>query len=282
MMTNAARRRFCLGAALALASPGLVRAAPGATLRLGLMPVYGIRSLMSRYEPMRSYIARLLGQPVRVETAPDFQRYLKSILTGEFDIAVAAAHFARIAQLDAGWAPLAQFEPDHDTLLIVRSGEIPAKPSALAGGEVAVIDRLAITVMGALHYLERQGLVADKDYKVVEYRNHASVVHSLISGVSRMAVTTSHGLRQIPADLLSRVTVYRSVFDIPAFVIIGSPTLPKPALDKLRTGMLAFPREAEGLDFLGQNSYTGLHATDETAMKRADPFLKETRRMVGQ
>lgn len=277
---DAVRRRLCLAALSTLAGPVSATEAP--TLRLGLMPVYGIRALMSRYEPMRGYLARLLGQPVRVETAPDFPRYLNSLLAGEFDIAVAAAHFARIAQLDAGWVPLAQFEPDHDTLLITRI-EDAAKPiAALAGGEVAVIDRLAITVMGGLHYLEHQGLKVDQDFRVVEYRNHASVVHSLLSGASAMAVTTSHGLHQIPSDQRVRLAIHRSVSDIPAFVVMARPGLTKATLAKLRAGFLAFPRAPEGVEFLGQHSYTGLHPADEAAMRRADPFLKETRRMVGK
>lgn len=275
------RRRLCLAAAMALMGARSARA-EDRTLRLGLMPVYGIRALMSRYEPMRAYLSRLLGRPVRIESAPDFQRFLRSLLAGEFEIAVAAAHFARIAQLDAGWVPLAQFEPDHDTLLISRAGEVPKRVNELAGREVAVIDRLAITVMGALNYLERQGMVADKDYKVVEYRNHASVVQSLLSGASAMAVTTTHGLHEIPTDPRARIAVYRDVSDIPAFVILAAPSVAKTDIDKLRPGLLAFPREAEGIEFMGRNTYTGLHVANETAMRRADPFLKETRRRVAQ
>lgn len=275
------RRRWCLAAALALAGFGRAGATE-ATVRLGLMPVYGIRTLMSHYEPVRHYLAQQLKRPVRVETAPDFLRYLNRILAGEFEIAIAAAHFARIAQLDKGWVPLAQFTPDHDTLLIGRADALPKRPSDLAGREVAVIDRLAITVMGGLQYLERQGLESDRDYKVVEYRNHASVVHSLLSGASTLAVTTSHGLRQIPTDLRARVALYKHVTDIPAFVILAAPTLDKASVAMLRDRLQSFPREAEGLEFFAQTGYTGLRLADEAAMRRADPYLKATRRMVGR
>lgn len=280
-MTDAARRRFCLAGALALAGAGRAWAA-GPTIRLGLMPVYSIRALATRYEPVRAYLADQLGQPVRIETAPDFGRYLKGLLAGQFDVAVAAAHFARIAQLDAGWTPIIQFEPDHDTLLVSRAGETPKRAADLAGREVAVIDRMAITVMGALHHLERQGLRADVDYRVVEHRTHASVVHSLLSGGSAMAVTTTHGLHQLPPEQRARIEVWRSVSDIPAFVAMAGPTLPAAKLERLRAGLLRFPREPAGLDFMARNSYTGLHPADEAAMRRADPFLKETRRMVAR
>lgn len=280
-MMNMSRRQFCLASLLALAGarPAMANGAP---LRLGLMPVYGVRALMTRYEPMRAYVARILKQPVRVETAPDFIRFLNRMLADEFDIAVAAAHFARIAEQDAGWVPLAQFEPDHDTLLIGRAGELPARPADLVGKEVAVIDRLAITVMAALQYLGKQGLKTDIDYRAVEYRNHSSVVHSLLSGASTLAVTTSHGLQQIPSDLRARVAVYRKLSDIPAFVIMGAPGMTKGSLERLRTAFLAFSQEAEGLEFLAHNSYTRLHRADEAAMRRADVFLRETRRMTGK
>jgi phosphonate transport system substrate-binding protein len=246
------------------------------------MPVYGVRTLMKRYDPIRAYISRLLGQPVRIETAPDFRRFLKSVLAREFDIVVAAAHFARIAQLDAGWIPLAQFKPDHDTLLIVRTGEVPKRVADLAGKEVAVIDRLAVTVMGGLNYLVSQGVKADVDYKVVEYRNHASVVHALLSGVSAMAVTTTHGLHQIPTDQRARIAVYKNLSDIPAFVILAAPSLPKAAIDRLNAGLASFANESEGLEFLGQNSYTGLVVADEAMMRRADVYLEETRGALGR
>jgi phosphonate transport system substrate-binding protein len=282
---DAFRRRLCLGGALLMTGMRGARAAPAApaaTLRLGVMPVYGVRTLMKRYDPVRAYVGRLLGQPVRIETAPDFRRFLNSILAREFDIVVAAAHFARIAQLDAGWVPLVQFKPDHDTLLIVRAGDAPKRAADLAGKEVAVIDRLAVTVMGGLNYLASQGVKADVDYRVVEYRNHASVVQALLSGASAMAVTTTHGLYQIPTDQRTRISVYRHVSDIPAFVILAAPGLPKAAIDRLSAGLASFANEPEGLEFLGQNSYTGVVVADETMMRRSDAFLEETRSAIGK
>jgi phosphonate transport system substrate-binding protein len=276
---NAMRRRLCLAAGLALLGvrPGRAADAP---LRLGVMPVYNARALMQSYDPLRAYLARLAGRPVRIETAPDFAQYLRRILAGEYELCVAAAHLARIAQLDAGLRPLAQFEPDHDTLLIVRADRPLKSFAELAGGEVAVIDRLAITVMGALHHLEKQGLRPDRDFRVTEHRNHASVAHALISGNSRLGVTTSHGLRQLPPDLGNRVAVHGDVVDIPAFVVLAGPGLPAGLLPRLRGGLLDLPNSAEGRAFLANTGYSGLHPADEAAMRRADPFLKETRRLL--
>jgi phosphonate transport system substrate-binding protein len=268
------RARILLGLLLA-GLPGLALA-----FTIGVLPIHTSRVLVERYEPLRAYLERTLQQPVRIESAPDFARFHARTLRGDFDLAITPAHFARIAQKDMGFQPLAQFQPDHDSLLIYSAERPLAGPGDLKGKQLAVIDRLAITVMAALHYLEEQGLEPDRDYRVVEHRTHAGVAHSLVSGLSAAAVTTSQGMLQIPEDMRRKLAVLRHIADIPAFVLLVKPDLPRPAADRLRALLLAFPREAEGILFLGQTGYTTLRPTSETIMKRVDGYLKETRKVL--
>ncbi|MEW5789066.1 MAG: PhnD/SsuA/transferrin family substrate-binding protein [Pseudomonadota bacterium] len=258
----------------------LLPAAPALAFTIGILPVHSSRVLVERYEPLRVYLERSLKQPVRVESAPDFARFQQRTLRGDFDLTITAAHFARMAQKDRGLQPLAQFTPDHDALLIYSARQPLASPADLRGRQLAVIDRLAITVMAALQYLDEQGLEADRDYRVVEHRTHASAAHSLVNGLSSAAVTTSQGLMQIPEDMRARLAVIKHIADIPAFVFLARPDMPGADLQRLRDLLLAFPGEAEGIDFLGHTGYTGLRATSEASMRRADPYLKETRKVL--
>ena len=264
---------LCLCLALGLA-PGQILA-----FTLGVMPIHSSRVLVERYEPMRAYLERTLQQPVRVESAPDFTRFQARTLRGDFDLTITGAHFARIAQKDLGFQPLAQFQPDHDALLITSAERPLATPKDLKGKQLAVIDRLAITVMAAIQYFDEQGLESDQDYKVLEHRTHASVAYSLVSGLSAAAVTTSQGMLQIPEDLRRKLVVQKHIADIPAFVFLVKPELPRNQAERIKTLLLDFPREAEGIDFLGQTGYTAIRPASEAAMKRADPYLKETRKV---
>lgn len=268
------RARILLGLLLA-GLPGLALA-----FTVGVLPIHTSRVLVERYEPLRTYLERTLQQPVRIESAPDFARFHARTLRGDFDLAVTPAHFARIAQKDLGFQPLAQFQPDHDSLLIYSAERPLGGPGDLKGKQLAVIDRLAITVMAALHYLHEQGLEPDRDYRVVEHRTHAGVAHSLMSGLSAAAVTTSQGMLQIPEDIRRKLMVHKHIADIPAFIFLVKPDLPRPAADRLRALLLEFPREAEGIAFLGQTGYTSLRSASETIMKRADGYLKETRKVL--
>ncbi len=255
---------------------------PGAgfAFTLGVLPIHSSRVLVERYEPMRAYLEKNLQQPVRIESAPDFARFQARTLRGDFDLTITGAHFARIAQKDLAFQPLVQFMPDHDSLLIYSTDHPLGSPKDIKGKQLAVIDRLAITVMAAIQFLDDQGLESDKDYRVVEHRTHASVAHSLVSGLSAAAVTTSQGLLQIPDDLRQKLVVMKHIADIPAFVFLAKPDLPRAQAEKLRAMLLEFPKEAEGIDFLGHTGYSTIRAAGESSMKRADPYLKETRKVL--
>jgi phosphonate transport system substrate-binding protein len=57
--------------------------------------------IAERYEPLRAYLEARLKLPVRVESAPDFARYHARVMKGDFDLAITAAHLARLAQKEA-------------------------------------------------------------------------------------------------------------------------------------------------------------------------------------
>lgn len=247
---------------------------------LGIIPVHSARVLAERYEPLRGYLEQALKQPVRIESAPDFRRFHERTLHGDFDLTISPAHFARIAQKDAGLLPLAQFSPDHDALLIFSSERPLAGIRDLKGKKLAVIDRLAITVTATMQYLETQGLRAEQDYQVVEHRTHAGTAYALISGLAAAAVTTSQGLLQMPDELRRKMVVQKHIADIPAFFLVARAGTEKSRMTVLKNALLAFPGEAEGIDFLGRTGYNNIIPVSEAALKRADIYLQETRRAL--
>lgn len=249
-------------------------------LVLGVLPVHPTRTLVSRYEPLRAFLEQRLGRPTRVESAADFRQFQQRTLKCDFDLTITAAHFARLAQMDADFRPLAQFRPDHDALIVTRRDRKEAPEFALRGGRLAVIDPLAITVMAVLGHLEGLGLKADVDYRVVTYRTHASVIHALLSGEATAAVTTSQGLNQIPADLRARVRVDSPVMRVPAFVIVARPDATARDQALHQRVLLDFAASLEGLDFLGGTGYEALVAASEAQLARTDPFLDQTRGLL--
>jgi phosphonate transport system substrate-binding protein len=247
---------------------------------LGVPPIHSARVLTERFEPLRAYLEKQLGQPVRIESGADFRRFHNRLLRGDFDLTVTPVHFARIAQLDAGFQPLAQFAPDHDALLMHAAARPLNSVADLRGKQLAVIDRLAITVTATLQYLATQGLEADRDFRIIEHRSHASAAYSVAGGLSAAAVTTSQGLKQMPADIRDKLLLQKHIADIPAFVLIIQSGMPASRASRLKSDLLAFPHQAEGIEFLARIGYTKLMPIDAAAMKRADVYLEETRKAL--
>lgn len=263
--------------ALVLA-PAWTRAAE--PLALGVPPVHPTRVLVNRYEPMRAYLQQRLGRPAQVQSAADFRQYHQRALRGDFDLTVIPAHLARLAQKDQGLVPLAQFHPDHDFLLLTRRDRPLSDLEALRGERLAVIDPLAITVMAAQQYLEGRGLRAGRDYRVIPYRTHASVIHALLGGEAMAAVSTSQGLMQIPDPERARLQTLGGGGTVPAFVVMARSDSTPAQREHYRQVLLAFTDTPEGLEFFAQTGYQSLRPVSEAQMARVDPYLDETRRLL--
>lgn len=258
-----------------LLQAGLVHAAG---IVIGVPPIHSMRTLAARYEPMRADLEAQLGQPVFLESALDFAEYHARTLRGDFDLTITPAHFARLAQKERGFHPLIQFLPDHDALLVFNVDRPLAKLDLMKNQQLAVIDRLAVTVMATLHYLDEQGLEAGRDYRVVEYHNHASVGQALINGQAMAGVTTTHGLKQIPEAIRGKLKVYAHIADIPAFVMLAKPNTPRKEIERMQGAVLSFAKSKAGQSFLNGIAYEGLVLADERLLKRVDAYLKETRK----
>ncbi|MCP5278641.1 MAG: PhnD/SsuA/transferrin family substrate-binding protein [Thiobacillus sp.] len=253
---------------------GLVQAA----MVIGVPPIHSMRTLAARYEPMRAYLESRLGEPVYLESALDFAEYQARTLRGEFDLTITPAHFGRLAQKDLGFHPLVQFQPDHDALLVYSADRPLDNLSLMQGQQLAVIDRLAVTVMASVHYLDEKGLEAGRDYRVVEYRNHASVGQALVTGLAMAGVTTSHGMKQIPEPVRVKLKVYAHMADIPAFVMLAKPGVSRADRERLQSAVLAFGQGIAGQGFLKGIAYSALIPANERMLKRVDGYLKETRK----
>lgn len=243
---------------------------------IGIHPIHSMRTLAERFEPLRAYLERRLGQPAIVESAVSFATYYTRTLQGDFDLAIIPAHLARLAQQDRGFQPLVQFLPDNDALLI-SSVERPLWATGTRQ-QLAVIDPLAVTVMAVMRHLREQGLVAGRDYAVTVYHSHLGVVLAVVTGQALVGVTTTHALQQIPQDLRDRLKVVTRLTDIPSFVALAKPGITRGRAQQLRDLLLAFSRETAGREFLQGIAFEQFVPADEPRMQRVDAYLEETRR----
>ena len=222
-----------------------VWAAASEPLKVGLLPILSARTLISNYRPLRAYLERELKRPVVLLTAADFQTFHRDTVAGAFDLALTAAHLARLAQTRHGMQPLATYRATNRAILVTAKSRPVDMPAALRGHKVAIFDPVALTVLYALDWLKGQGLKAGKDSQVLLTPSHINVAHSVINGESILGVTDPAGFRQLPADMRQQLQVHAELPPVSALIWLAHPRMAGQA-DHIKSALLRFAESPEG------------------------------------
>jgi phosphonate transport system substrate-binding protein len=260
--------------ALALLTGRFPAFAAGTPLRLGTLPVVSTRTAYDIYHPLSEHLEKTLNRPIQLDTSQNFRGMYQQIQANGFDLLISPPHIARLAQKRLGWHPLVMCHPDHRSVLMAMEANGPADLAALRGGTIAVLDNSALVVMIMMEALSKQGLRADRDFKVIETRSYESSQIAVKQGVAQAMVSRSQGF--IDADARDRMKILFDAGALPGYVFIAAPATPKSQLRTLRSELLAFAVTTEAKPFLEKLGYDALTAVTEDAMRRLDPYLDAT------
>lgn len=273
-------RRHCLGVLAGAAGvAGGVRAA-SPELKLGLLPSVSAALVSTQYEPLRRQL-EAAGTPVRLALPSSFRTFARALVSGEFDLAVAAAHFARVAQLDAGWQPLVQFEPRIAAVMVVPASSDMGHPGALRGRCLSYANPGSLVAIAGQRWLASLGLEAGRDYDLNTARTDFGVGRLLLTGDADAAILSAHEMRALPADELARLRVLETFQRLPNFIVVGHPRLGAATLAQLRTRMLALPAEPErGAAFARASGVTAIVEVDAATLRELDAYVDASRRLM--
>jgi phosphonate transport system substrate-binding protein len=271
----ATRRRF-LKSSIILTLLGIRAniAVANPPLRLGTLPVVSTRTAYEIYQPLITRLESLLKKMVELEIPPNFKTMYQRIQEKAFDVLVSPPHIARLAQRRFGWQPLAMFQPERTSVLMVMEASGPRTLEDLRGKTIAVLDRSALVVMIMMDALAKRGLLMERDFNVMETRNYESSYIAVRQGIAQAMVARSEGF--LDSNEREQVRVLFEAGTLPGYVIIAAPTLGNNQVELLRRDLPAFGRTADARVFLKKLGYEGLGPASEQAMKRMDPFLDMT------
>lgn len=265
---------FLLASCLAASA----HAASGTLLRVGVLPTLSPKVLLTNYQPLRLYLERELQQPVELLTAPDFRRFHQDMLAGDFDLLVTAPHLARLAQLDAGFQPIATYLSANRAVLITSQAKPVKKVEELRGKHLAIFDPLGLIVFQAKQWLEDQGLESGRDYHAQVFPSHSSVGQSVQQGDSPLGVISPAGLRQLAPEIASQVRTFKELPPSPALIWIAHPRTGN--IDRYQSLLLRFADSPEGERFYAGNAYKGMRPPTSEEMRSLDRPAREVKRML--
>ena len=266
-------RRLLLVWCLVGSVSGLAASPP--PLKLGVLPTLSPRTLFGNYQPLRAYLEQSLKRPVEMSTAVDFKAFHRATMAGDYDVVVTAPHLGRLAQIEAGFRPVATYAATNRALLIMAKDKPLHSAAEVRGKSVAVFDPHALVVLQGLHWLAERGLKPNVDFKVLETPSHNSVAHSVQSGESVLGITAPAGVRQWPEEFRERLAIYAELPEQQGVTWMAHPRLGAAYAKRVQAALLAFADSPASKPFFDATGYQGLRPVSEKDMRRLDPYAKE-------
>lgn len=276
-----------IAAALALllvcSLPARADEAPAASrqLTIGLMPYLTTRTLLANYQPIALALENSLKQPVRLQTAPDFDTFVKRVLDGEYDLALLAPHYARLATREYGYTPLLLHKAPIRGVLTTSRNQPLTGFEDLRGQSIAVVDRSALIVIAGAMTLAEHGLKEGADYQFVETVSHSSALFNAISGKARAALISYSTLVLAAPELQRDSVVWRDIASIPGQFYIANNRVPAARQQVIKAALLAFEKTPEGQQFFEKTKHGGFREPTPDDYALLDRTLPETRRQLG-
>jgi phosphonate transport system substrate-binding protein len=229
---------------------------------------------------VQTYLERELGQPIELVTATDMRTFHANTLKGQYDVIVTASHFARQAQLEAGYQPLARYRNDHRSLLLTARDRPLKNIEELRGRSLAGPDPLTLTAIDAQSWLQARGLRAGTDYNWIVVPTPPSGGQAVINRQAVLTVNSPQGFRTTPEELREQLTVFATLPEIPSLMWLVHPRLAALA-PRLTSALLAFTTEsAEGRAFYDTTGYIGLREVQAAELKAVDAYLPRLREQM--
>jgi len=250
-------------------------------LSVGLMPYLTTRTLMANYQPIAVALEKALKQPVSLLTAPDFDTFVKRVLDGEYDIALLAPHYARLATKEYGYTPLLLHKSPIRGVLVSSKSQPLNGFEDLRGQNIAIVDRSALIVIAGALTLAENGLKENTDYRFVETVSHSSALHNAITGRARAAMISYSTLILAAPELQRDAVVWRDIANVPGQVYIAHSRVPPGKQQAIKAALLAFEKTPEGEQFFEKTKHGGFRELGAADNALLDRLLPETRRQLG-
>lgn len=265
---------------LALAMPLAALAMEKSPLRLGIMPFNSTLALIKTHQPLRQHLEAVLGRPVEIYTAADYAAFHRDSLAGEFDLLITGPHFGAMC-LERDYLPLFHYATRLRPIFVLRADAGIREVGQLRGKRIGLSNRLSVSSIAGLKWLEDQGLKINQDFQVFEKTTHGAAIAAVAVGDLDAALTTYTPLKQVPADIRAKVTELPTSVQVPHLMTLAHARLGGSEVEQIRAALRAFPATPEGRVFFRETGYQGYDPIDPADVRALQPYVPIVRRMMG-
>lgn len=275
-MDHTTCRMFVSGLlAFACLFAGAARAATGNELVLGVFPFLSGRQIAEQFTPLKEHVSRVMGRPVVLQSASDYESFIKRTAGGEYDIIIDAPHLARLAQKRDGYHLLAQSGYKVEFLVVTRKDSPIQSLADLRGRAVAIGARLSLTHMFLGKELLKNGLVLGKDVQHLDTATFSNVLQAVIRGDAAVGALTALVWNGAPAEARSELReILRQKNMGPGHIALAHPRLGAATERKLKEALLGFKDTPEGKIYFEKTKLIDFRPVDDAALRVLDPYVE--------
>lgn len=249
-------------------------------MTIGVVPNLSAKTILTQYQPLREFLQAEIKRPVEVVTAPDFASFWRSLKDGEYEIGVAPPHFARLAQVDFGFKPVATYQPNIQALFVVAQSRPLPRLESLRGQCLVLANQQSLVVMRGMQWLAEAGLERERDFRTVVVRTQDSIGDLLVRGECPAAMLSNGEWRQVPDQFRAQLAIQNVIAEFPNFIVLARPDTDAAGVERLRALLTGFPNTSEGKAFLAATGYTAIAVPTEAQLRSLDAVVAETRRVL--
>jgi phosphonate transport system substrate-binding protein len=251
------------------------------TFNIGVLPHASARTIATQYEPLQGYLGQKLDATVMVSSAPDWAAFYRNVKNEQYDLVIAAAHVARLMQIDLGLQMIASYQPKIKGLFITSSSQIAVSPLFIKGKPIALANPASLVAFEAEKWFEGYRMKAGVDYKLLEVRGGDSVGPSILRGETAAGIISQGDFQLQPNHVKSQLHIINTFAEVPNFVVLTSKRLSEAAGLSLSKQLHSFSEsEQEGKTFQERTGFKITAQINDTDMKAMDVFLDKTRRLL--
>lgn len=265
--------------ALVLIGFGLGAAAVRAeTLVVGVAPHTSARVILGMYQPLRLALEKSLGQPVEIQTAPDFTEFARRAVQQGFDLAITTGHQARLLQTDAKYTPLVTYQADFKAVALVLKDSKYQSARDLDGVKAQGLSETSLVTLWGMHWLKKNKV---KDYSLKYTSAADSVAQQLIAGESAVAFTSLANFQKLAPAVQAQLRILAES-EVMAGRVYMLNARKKAQQARIEAALASFASSPEGEKYFAENKLGGYRPLRPKELNMMDPYAAEVRKTLAQ
>lgn len=241
-------------------------------LIFGVYPFLSSGQIVEHFAPLREHLAKTLGRPVSLRSAPDFEKFIERTRQGEYDIIFTAPHMGRFAEKRDGYRPLAQTGYSIVVVALTRKDGPVNKITDLRGRSLAVGARLSMSYQMVDRELMKHGMALGREVRFVNTANFSNVFESLVRNEADAGATGTLLWDTAPPE---KHNVLREIWrspPVPGFLLLAHPRIGAAAIRRVELALLDFGSTPAGSAYFEKSQQIDFRPVDAATLRRIDPY----------